>query len=37
VPEKEDDGFQTEGVVGSKDKLAGANPHPDGNGAATKD
>lgn len=37
VPKKEDDGFQTEGVVGSKDKLAGASTHPDGNGAAAKD
>ncbi|KAJ4131520.1 hypothetical protein NW768_005710 [Fusarium equiseti] len=37
VPKKEDDGFQTEGVVGSKDKGLGVNPHPDGNGAAAKD
>ncbi|KAH7198136.1 transport protein Avl9-domain-containing protein [Fusarium flagelliforme] len=37
VPKKEDDGFQTEGVVGSKDKGLEVSPHPDGNGAAAKD
>ncbi|KAJ4270441.1 hypothetical protein NW762_002123 [Fusarium torreyae] len=37
VPEKENDGFQTEGVVGSKDKLSGANPNPEGNGVTTKE
>lgn len=37
VPKKEDDGFQTEGVVGSKDKGLEVNPHPEGNGAAVKD
>lgn len=37
VPEKEDDGFQKEGVLGSKDKLAGVNPHPDEKSSTTKD
>ncbi|KAF4963389.1 hypothetical protein FSARC_8588 [Fusarium sarcochroum] len=38
VPEKENDGFQTEGVVGSRDKLSTANPpHPEGNGVTSKE
>ncbi|CAG7564749.1 unnamed protein product [Fusarium equiseti] len=37
VPKKEDDGFQTEGVVGSKDKGLEVSPHSDGNGAAARD
>jgi hypothetical protein len=35
--EKEDDGFQTEEVVGSKDKLPGVNPHLEGNSVTTKE
>ncbi|KAM0197651.1 hypothetical protein ACHAPA_002693 [Fusarium lateritium] len=35
--EREDDGFQTEEVVGSKDKLPGLNPHLEGNSVTTKE
>lgn len=37
VPEKKDDGFQTEGVVGSKDKLPSAGPPRNENGVTTKE
>ncbi|KAF4991231.1 hypothetical protein FGRMN_7963 [Fusarium graminum] len=45
VPEKEtqkekgteDDGFQTEQVIGSKDKLPGENPHLEGGSVTTKE
>ncbi|KAF4333803.1 hypothetical protein FBEOM_12398 [Fusarium beomiforme] len=36
VPEKNEDGFQTEGVVGSKDKLSSAGP-PHENGVTNKE
>ncbi|KAF4957847.1 hypothetical protein FGADI_2864 [Fusarium gaditjirri] len=37
VPEKKDDGFQTEGVVGSKDKLPNADPPRNENGVTTEE
>ncbi|KAF5569843.1 hypothetical protein FPHYL_1832 [Fusarium phyllophilum] len=37
VPGKKDDGFQTEGVVGSKDKLPSAGPPRNENGVTTKE
>ncbi|KAF5610046.1 uncharacterized protein FSUBG_3575 [Fusarium subglutinans] len=37
VPGRKDDGFQTEGVVGSKDKLPSAGPPRNENGVTTKE
>ncbi|KAF5645694.1 hypothetical protein F52700_2257 [Fusarium sp. NRRL 52700] len=37
VPGKKDDGFQTEGVVGSKDKLPSARPSLSENGVTNKE
>ncbi|KAF5022624.1 hypothetical protein F66182_5324 [Fusarium sp. NRRL 66182] len=35
--DRDDNGFQKEGVVGSKDKLSGANPQPERNGVTSKE